>query len=113
MPLTHWMTHLASLPIFMSVWSASAHMLSVMTPVKVPGPAAKAMAAAAKTPAICFFIGFSRSSFDFLPYRTVYGSPAHRSTRSARRVFQRLGCPVSSILKNKFEERRGGEEGGP
>src|ERR1019366_7827170 len=61
MPLTHSRTHLASLPIFMSLWSASAHMLSVMTPVKVWGPAAKAMAAAAKTTAICFFIGFSRS----------------------------------------------------
>src|ERR1035438_4134420 len=104
MPLTHWMTHLASLPIFMSVWSASAHMLSVMTPVKVPGPAAKAMAAAAKTTAICFFIGFSRSAFDFLSYRTVYGylrrtmlivgslrrALSHRRARRARRVFQRL-----------------------
>src|ERR1039458_3694916 len=66
MPFTHSMTHLASLPIFMSVWSALAHMLSVMTPVKVWGPAAKAMAAAAKTTAICFFIsGFSRAYFRF------------------------------------------------
>src|ERR1035438_253329 len=63
MPFTQSMTHLASLPIFMSLWSASAHMLSVMTPVKVWGPAAKAMAAAAKTTAICFFIKILPSLF--------------------------------------------------
>src|ERR1039458_10354389 len=97
MPLTHSMTHLASFPIFISLWSASAHMLSVMTPVKVWGPAAKAMAAAAKTTAIGFFIEFS--------YRTVY-EYFHPTMVNLRA----LPTEARAAPAGRSEERRVGQE---
>src|SRR5215831_8571107 len=54
MPFTHSTTHLGSAPIFMSLWLASSHMLSVITPVNV---APNESAAADRATAMVFFIG--------------------------------------------------------
>src|SRR5215468_10721997 len=64
MPLMHSTTHLGSGPMFISLWSALSHMLSVMIPVKVFLPSAADTATAKISPrAIRVFMGASQIKY--------------------------------------------------